>query len=421
MTTLRVTTVSTRQVAIGVEPTDEGAFTMTLTDTAPSSDIDLYSDEAVHDPYDLHARLRRLGPVVWMTQLNAYVVTRDEPARDVLTDPATFSSAAGVTMNEAANAMTAGSMMITTDPPLHQDLRRVFQKPLRRGALQKISEDIASEADELILDLVARETFDAAVDLAPHLPLSIVSHLIGVPEQGREKLLIWANAFLNFATVDNERSRAAAPLAGEMVEWAGAHIRSGLVSEDGWAQQLFDAGDRGDLPEGWAGRLVLDYMIPSLDTTINATSSLIVHLGRNPDQWALLKEQPALIPRAVGEAIRLETPIQMFSRTTTRQTRLGDVLIPPGARVGVLLGSANRDDERWERADEFDITRPDATDHLGFGIGEHLCVGQGLAQLEMQSLLKSMIDHVDVIEVVDAHPQSVQGIRGFSSVPTRFA
>ena len=294
---------------------------MAVTDV-PSYDVDFISDEAAVDPYPQYARLRALGPLVWVERLGMYAVTRDGLAREVLGNPEVYSSAQGVSANPDLNAQSGGAMLITTDGQQHRELREVFRRPLRPKALQAISSQLADEATGLVDRLLGYGTFDGVNDFAAHLPLTIVSRLIGVPEEGRERLLEWGTGFIEMAGGDNDRGRAAAPQAMEMIRWATDNITPEKVTEGGWAHQLIDAHQAGAIGEEWIVRLTIDYIIAGLDTTISATSSLLYQLGRNPQQWDLLRADPGLIQSAMGEAIRLESPLQAMSRVTTRTTEL---------------------------------------------------------------------------------------------------
>ncbi|ALJ21389.1 hypothetical protein AOA12_16380 [Microbacterium sp. No. 7] len=386
----------------------------------PSFDADFISLEVATDPYPVYTELRGLGPVVWLESLGMYAVTRDVLAREVLSNPAIYSSAKGVSTNPGLNEQSGGAMLITTDGAQHRELREVFRKPLRPKALQEITGRLTEEATSLVDRLTGSGTFEGVNDFACHLPLTIVSRLIGVPEEGREHLLDWGTAFIEMAGGDNDRGRAAAPRAMEMIQWATENITPERVSKGGWAHQLIEAHEAGGLDQEWIVRLTIDYIIAGLDTTISATSSLLYQLGRHPEQWNLLRENPGLIQSAIGEAVRLESPLQAMSRVTTRDVELGGVELAEGSRVVVIFGCVNRDEERWERADQFDITRPDATEHLAFGLGEHACVGQGLAKHEIQTLLKAMIPTVSEIEVDEPAWHPLNGARVLSSLPTRF-
>ncbi|XPP27110.1 MAG: cytochrome P450 [Leucobacter sp.] len=394
---------------------------MSDTGTAPVSEMDFVTDEVAQDPYPFYAELRQQGPVVWLEQMNYYAVVSDQAVREALDQPLIFSSAKGITQNSFLNEITGGRSTIATDPPQHQIVRSILGRPLRPRKLKEIEPWVREEADALILRLTARDTFDGMRDLAWHLPLSIVSHLVGLPEEGRERILTWATAFIHAAGGENQRAQEATPLMQEMFAWSAQNVTADRVTPDGWAKQIFDADERGEVPEGWAMNLITDYIPPALDTTISATGSLLMFLGEHPEQWDLLKRDPKLMPAALGEALRLDPPLQGFSRYVTEDTSLQGTRIPAGSRVNLMLGSANRDGERWDRPDEFDITRPDATQHLGFGFGEHVCIGQGLAKLEITSLLEAMIRHVDRIEIGVPQRKLVNGARLLERLPMSFS
>ncbi len=143
---------------------------------------------------------------------------------------------------------------------------------------------------------------------------------------------------------------------------------------------------------------MIDYIAPSLDTTISAISNALHLFATHPDQWQLLKDDPTLIPNAVNEVIRYESPLRAFSRQARHDTEIAGHRIRAGARVLVIYASANRDEREWDAPDTFDIRR-DATRQLGFGHGAHACAGQGLARLETQAMLRALLERVDRIEL----------------------
>jgi cytochrome P450 len=159
-----------------------------------------------------------------------------------------------------------------------------------------------------------------------------------------------------------------------------------------------------------------DYLGPSLDTTINGISSAMMVFGEHPDQWDLLRADPSLIPNAINEVLRLESPIQRFSRYVTEDHDIGGITVPAGSRVMLLYGSANRDDRRWPDPTRFDVRRERAAEHLAFGFGPHACVGSGLARLEMRVLLEALVARVERFEIGGATRAINQVLRGLSSL-----
>jgi cytochrome P450 len=173
--------------------------------------------------------------------------------------------------------------------------------------------------------------------------------------------------------------------------------------------ELLHAADDGVLAHDDCPALMIDYIAPSLDTTISAISNALYLLGTHPEQWQRLKEDPALIPGAVNEIVRYESPLRAFARRVSCDTEIAGVAIPSGAQVLVMYASANRDEDEWDRAEVFDIGR-DAGRHMGFGNGAHACAGQGLARLETTAMLQALLRRVDRIEVVGEPEWAVNNI-----------
>jgi cytochrome P450 len=231
-------------------------------------------------------------------------------------------------------------------------------------------------------------------------------------------MLAWAAATFDALGPWNARAQAGAKELLEMVRYA-LGVERARLAPGGWAARLFEAADAGRLdPEDVPG-LLIDYIAPSLDTTILATGHLLFLLGSHPEQWERVRRDPALAPGAVHEALRFEAPVRAFSRFAAKPYRADGVAIPGGERVLVLFGSANRDERRYEDPDRFDVRR-DARDHLGFGHGVHRCAGGHLAQLELEALLRALLARVRRIEVGTPVPLLSNVLRGWRSFPASF-
>lgn len=378
----------------------------------PSTTIDLWTDEALSDPYPVYAQLREIGPIVWMETHDAFVITHFEPARAALRAWSTFASGNGVFMNDPTNEALAGRLMLCTDGERHTRLRRVVAAPLTPKALEDVRSHIDIEAAALVQRLVDAGRFDAATDLAEYLPVEIVSSLVGVPEAGRERMIEWATAAFNASGPLNERCLASLPMVSEMTEFIEQHCVPGQLRPGGWADRVWRAADAGQLEPYEPPSLMNDYMAPALDTTINATTNLVWLLAHHPDQWDLLRSDPTLIPNAIEEALRLESPIQSFSRSTTEDTDVAGVDVPAGSRVLILFGAANRDPLAFESPDTFDIARSNANSHLALGHGRHACPGGHVARLEIRALLSELVHRVEHLQVVEEHRRLNNSIRG---------
>ena len=383
----------------------------------PIYDVDLYDDDVLRDPYPHYRALRELGPVVWLPRNALYALGRFEDVRAALRNPALFSSAQGVAANDHVNEMSRGTTL-ASDAPLHDRLRAIIAAPLLPRALEQIGPDIRAEARRLVDDLVTRGQFDAVADLAHHLPLTIVSKLVGLEDYGRGSMLRWASATFNVLGTMNERGCSAMADVQEMRGYLGGtgirdHLRPGS-----WGDRIFQAGERGEVEPERCPVLMRDYLGPSLDTTIFATANLILLFGKYPEQWDLVRNDPALIPNAINESLRLESPIRGFTRHLATDAMIGGVSIPGGSRVLLLYASANRDERKWQDAERFDVRRR-ASDHLGFGNGTHMCAGLHLARLEMTALLEVLVEKVARFEIGEPVLALNNVLRGLASLPVR--
>ena len=389
---------------------------MTTTTGVPTYDADIYADDALLEPYEHYRALRDLGPAVWLARHGAFAVTRHADARAVLADAETFRNANGIALNEPANGAILGCTL-ASDGDLHRHLRKVVAYRLTPRALRPISNIVEEKADALVADLVTRRSFDAVSDLARALPMSVVPDFIGWPEDGREHLLTWAGANFDSFGPMNARARAALPLCGEMAGFGAELVRTGNVLPGSLGASVLAARDEGTITTEQAMMLMLDYLAPSLDTTISAVGSAIWLFGTHPDQWDAVRADPSLIPNAVNEVVRLEAPIRAFGRLTSCDTQIGGVAVPAGSRVLVVYAAANRDERVFDRADEFDVTRRNAAEQLGFGYGEHGCAGQGLARMEAQFLLAALARTVTRFRLGTPERALNNLIRAFGSLP----
>jgi cytochrome P450 len=350
-----------------------------------------------------------------------FAVPRFAEAREVLRNHRVFSSGKGVSIDEQVNEATAARFpnSLTSDPPLHDEIRRVTSAPVLPGVLRQMKDVLDNEAERLVCDLCSRTRFDGIGDFAQVLPLNIVSQQVGLPDYGRENMLRWAAATFNAIGPMNERGRRALDEIAELHEFCRTEAVPGRLRPGGWAARLYEAADRGDIPIERCPGMMREYIAPSLDTTIFATGHLLRLLGENPQEWEKLKSDPSLTQGAINEALRIESPIRSFSRFLMSDYQFGDVTVPMGSRILVLYGSANRDERRWEDPSKFDITRK-ATDHLAFGHGIHACMGTHLARMEMTALLEAMLRHVDRIVVGQPTRAWNNLLNGYATLPAEF-
>ncbi|WP_181802011.1 cytochrome P450 [Streptomyces shenzhenensis] len=357
---------------------------------------DLYSASAIRDTYPHYAALRDLGPVVRLGKHKVYALPRYAECKQVLLDDETFVSSGGVALNPVANRVGQGTTLCS-DGDEHARRRSLLSHRLTPRALRTVQGMVDQQAVAVVQAAVARRTVDA-VEVATALPMSVVPDLVGWPRQGREHLLRWAGATFDALGPFNRQAVRTLPSSLGMLRYARRVVHDRSVLDGSMGHDLLCASDEGQIMPAECATMMIDYLAPSLDTTISTISSALHLFASHPEQWRLLKADPDLVPKAVNEIVRYESPIRAFSRTAARGTELAGIPLPTGSRVLVLYGSANRDPLEWDDPDTFDIRR-DAARQLGFGHGTHGCAGQGLARMETSAILRALVEHVDRIEV----------------------
>ncbi|MFK7918511.1 MAG: cytochrome P450 [Ilumatobacter sp.] len=384
----------------------------------PSYDIDLFDDDVIREPYSHYRAMRDLGPFVWLPRHEIIAAVRFDTVRDVLKQPDVFISSEGVAVNAALNRRNRTNTLIS-DGDLHRQLKSVVGRPITPPNIDELTVTVRSMADELVSRLVGHGDFDGIADFAQQLPIEIVSHMVGIPEEGRERMLAWSAALFNVIGAPNERAEIDGPVAAEMGPFIETIDYSDL-RPGSWGAQLFEAVDRGEVEEKYLRGMLVDYIGPALDTTLNGIAHMVHLLGTHPEQWALVLEDPDNnINRAVEETLRYETVIRGFTRLATEDIEVSGERINAGERVWAVLSSANRDERRFDDPDEFSVLRP-RNNHVGFGSGQHLCVGVHLARLEMRSLLEAMTQHVTSIRIDEARRGLNNMLRTFETLSIRF-
>jgi len=380
----------------------------------PEIDLDLFGETSLRDPFADYRRLRDAGPLVKLRQPDLYAIGRFAEVQAALRAADSLVSGQGVGFSDAFNA-PKGMNVLQSDGDLHRRLRAAVTKPLTPARLSQARGDLKALVAERIRALTGQGWFDAMQRLAAFLPVEAVSHLVGLPEVGRERMLEWAGAAFNVIGPRQE--------PGDLASLRDAFaflstLAPETVRDGSWAAELFGAAQSGKLSMAEAMAAISAYVIPSLDTTILAKGVLLHNLATHADQWALLKERPELIPSAVLEGVRHSSVLRWFSRVAVSDYAVGDHIVPEGSRVMLLYGCANRDERRYEEPDRFDILR-DARDHLAWGTGPHMCAGMNLARIEMEVLLEALVEQDVDLSSGEAVKGTNSGLYGFASLAFR--
>jgi cytochrome P450 len=388
----------------------------------PTSDVDPFSHEVLEDPLPMHAQLREAGPVVYLTRYDTYALARYTEVYDALVDWQEFQSAAGVGLSNFRyeKPWRPPSLLLEADPPRHDAPRRVLTTVLSPRALRRLREGWFADADDLVDQVLARgATFDAVPALAEAFPLRVFPDAVGIPKEGRENLLPYGDHLFNAFGPANDLVAKGAPRVAELSGWVNAQCARDVLTGDGFGARIWAASDRGEITSEQAPLVVRSLLSAGVDTTVHGLSAVLYAFASNPDQWARLREQPALARTAFDEAVRWESPVQTFFRTATTDVRVGDSVVPDGSKILMFLAAANRDPRRWADPDAFDLAR-DPSGHVGFGMGIHQCAGQHVARLESEALLTALARRVRTIELAGPTVRHHNNtLRAWGSIPVR--
>jgi cytochrome P450 len=369
---------------------------------------DIYSVNAIVNPYPHYQRLRDLGPIVWLTKHKVYALPRYAESKAVLLDDKTFLSGHGVALNRIANRISRGTTL-NSDGVEHDQRRKLLAHRLLPRSLRAISDGVDATAAAVVAAALNKGEIDGVNDLAAALPLAVVPDLIGWPRDQRDHLIEWGGATFDVLGPLNWQAIKAMPGAFRMLLFARRVVRKRTFLPGSMADELLLAADQGELSHAECPALMVDYLAPSIDTTMSAISNALYLFASHPEQWQLLKDEPTLMANAINEVLRYEPPLRAFARRAGQPTEIGGVRIRSGARVLVMYASANRDEREWEQPAVFDITR-DAGRQIGFGQGAHACAGQSLARLETTAMLRALIERVDRIEVTSSPTWAINNI-----------
>ena len=382
---------------------------------------DPYSREVLADPYPYYARLREAGAVVWLPRWNIWALPRYREVHDALNDWETFSSARGVGHDDFTKdkPWRPPSIILEADPPLHTRTRGVFTRILSPLAVRRLRETFQHEANILVDRLVEQGTFDAAADLAEVYPLKVFPDAMGLPEQGRENLLPNGSMVFNGFGPRNDLFHAAIDGGDHVRSWVTSYCSREKLADGGFGSQIFDLVGTGELSESEAGMLCRTFLSAGVDTTVGSIALAMLCFSRCPEQWQRLRERPDLVRNAFEEVLRYEAPFFQYFRTTTRRVTVAGTQIEEGQKVLMLVGSANRDPRHWDDPERFDITRK-TMGHAAFSAGIHGCVGQMLARLEGECILKALLERAEKIEPAgEPIARFNNTMRLFNSIPVR--
>jgi cytochrome P450 len=382
------------------------------------------------DPYPLYESVRQRGLV--RSKLGPWVTASHETASAILRDRR-FSSSPVHQRGYRPPAYPPGDPraglpdddLLTLDPPDHTRLRRLVSGAFTPKAIAGLEPFIRATSARLLAG-TDPAGFDLIEALAFPLPIAVICHLLGVPAADQDRFRAWGHDVA--ATLEPQTSRAAAAQSRTSEQALAAYLRDLAAKrraepDDSLLSALIAAEEEGDrLTPGELVSMALLLLVAGFETTVNLIGNGTVALLREPgrEQWRALGDDQALIPGAVEELLRYDSPVQMTSRIATEDADVGGTVIRQGTPVIVAIGGANRDPGVFAEPDRLQVTRPDAGRHLSFSLGIHHCLGAPLARLEGRVALEELTRDRPGLELAGTpvrRPLLV--LRGFESVPVR--
>jgi len=368
-------------------------------------------DPWLDDPFPMYARLRALAPVLHQPQLGLWTVARHDDVEAILRDDSRFSNHAPQSADPVAALIGPGDVL-DTDRPRHTVLRSVLRERFTAKAVGARAAQARDDARTLLMPLRERGEGDLAEEFAWLLPTVTILRLLGQPPEDADRVSA------RLRELDDPSDGDA---AREAMGWLRSYLLDGIASPagDGLLLDLVAANRRGTLCSDELGGLSLSVLLAATGTTSSLLSNGLLVLDRHPDQKALVRSGAAEPARAVEELLRFESPVQSLPRHTTREIELHGQAIPPGERILLLLGSANRDERRFADADRFDVLRGRRR-HLALGTGVHFCIGTHLARMQAALALKCVFEMLgDYAVAGDVVRIPSPDVRGLMQLPVK--
>jgi cytochrome P450 len=388
------------------------------------------------DPYEQYARLRSADPV-HLSALGFWVLSRYDDVNRLLRDPATSvdrdSQPPGSRNQILEDAFgerrqRESRPMLNLDPPDHTRLRRLVAKAFTPRMVEGLRPRAQQVCDELLDDIdIEGDEVDLVASLAFPLPFTVICDMLGMPVgDTRGEVRAWSHALA--AALEPMVTISSAEAAAAASDLLRAHLTEVIDAKrtrpgDDLLSALVLAEDEGDvLSTAELLDQVVLLFVAGHETTVNLIGNGTLALLRHPEQLARLRDDPSLLANATDELLRWDSPVQFSRRILLGDHTVDDVTIPARSFVLTILGSANRDQDRWgPTADELDLGRPGAGQHVSFGAGIHHCLGAALARVEGQVAFGSLLARYPSIELVGDEPDwnGRALLRGLDSLPVR--
>jgi len=390
------------------------------------SDPELFENDTYHP---LFRRLRAEDPVHYFDSEEYgpfWSITKYDDIVQVEKNHKIFSSAdahGGIVIQDSQvrRLIDSGASFITMDPPRHGKHRGMVRGGFTPGALAKLEVEIRERVKEIVTGLPVGETFDWVAEVSNELPIQMLAILFGIPQADRRKFLRWSNVVIGLDDPDivasDEQAKAELTEFAEYCFW----LWSERTREPGndLVSMMVHSPDSKDMPPmDYISTMIL-LTVGGNDTTRNSITGGLYQMTQNPDQYDLIRKDRDLIPDAVNEIIRWQSPVAHMRRTAVEDSELRGKQINKGDKVVMWYVSGNRDEEIFDAPDTFNIKRAGPR-HLSFGMGIHYCVGARLADLQLTWLWEELLNQHPYIEAMGPLKRLRSNfISGIKSFPVR--
>lgn len=391
----------------------------------PTTTVPLHSpDFYAGDPYPIYRELRNTTPVVWNDVTNFWALLKYEDVRYVSGHPLAFSSTKGITIPDPTQPepVQEGNL-IFTDPPRHRQLRKLINSGFTRRQVQLLEPKVRQIVKGIVDGVDPSREYEFAEEIAAPLPTRMIAEMLGAPPEDWEQFRAWSDAAVGTADPDIELDSIVA--LGELYEYFTKLIaarRSGEVSGQDDLLSILAAAEVDGERLSDADLLNFSFLllVAGNETTRNLIALGTLALIDHPDQFALLRSNPSLLPSAVEEMLRYTSPVTHMARRATENIEIRGQQIKAGDTVVMLYGAANRDEEIFgPTSEEFDITR-NPNPHIAFGAGEHACLGAQLARLEARVMFEVLLGAYPTIELTgDVSRLRATMVPGVKRMPIR--
>ena len=386
------------------------------------------SRQTAQDPYPVYAALRERDPVHRSGLMNSWLFTRHADIDTILRDHRRFGNdprKGKLSRRQRANLPADEEFtMLFLDPPDHKRLRALVNKAFTPKAVNALEPHIRKLLGALLDEIDDPAGFDLMQAVAQPLPVIVIAEMLGVPPEDRAQFKVWSDQRARtLEPVIDARERAASEAAAIALD---AYFRPIIqerreAPQDDIVSALAQAEEEGDrLTEREMLNMLRLLLIAGNETTTNLIGNGVLALLRHPDQLQRLREDPSLIPSAVDELLRFDSPVQTDFRRALEDCEVNGFPLKKRDNIVVLLGAANRDPDVFEDPDRLDVGRGDRS-HLSFGRGIHHCIGAPLARLEGRIVLEMLLERFSQISLRGEHPRFRNSIvlRGLESLPVR--